>query len=109
MKLVMHQSERVTSTSGSLEELLGEESDPESWPGDSTSPTDSELGLEQQTEIETSDLFSDFYSDSDFDDAEGPEVLTGPQSRGGLPQQNGTPRQSSFPGFKCDGWGCGGI
>ena len=38
----MHQSERVTSTSGSLEELLGEESDPESWPGDSTSPTDSE-------------------------------------------------------------------
>ena len=40
----MHQSERVTSTSGSLEEL-GEESDPESWPGDSTSPTDSESFL----------------------------------------------------------------
>ena len=37
----MHQSERVTSTSGGLEE--GEESDPESWPGDSTSPTDSEF------------------------------------------------------------------
>ena len=40
----MHQSERVTSTSGSLEEEEeGEESDPESWPGDSTSPTDSEF------------------------------------------------------------------
>ena len=40
---MMHQSERVTSTSGSVEE--GEESDSESWPGDSTSPTDSEFFL----------------------------------------------------------------
>lgn len=54
----MHQSERVTSTSGGQE---GEESDLDidSWPGDSTSPTDN------------------FYSDSDYDDSEGAEGPSG--------------------------------
>merc|ERR1712080_675596 len=78
---IMHQSERVTSTSGGLEE--GEESDSESWPGDSTSPTDN------------------FYSDSDFDDTEGAEVLTSPRERtqnsGGLPQHNGSNRSLGEP------------
>ena len=50
---------------------------------------------------------SDFYSDSDFDDAEGPEVLAGPRERpqgmGGHAQQNGTSRQSSLLGIKFDG------
>jgi len=49
----MHQSERVTSTSGGQE---GEESDLDidSWPGDSTSPTDSE---EKECEEEKQTIF----------------------------------------------------
>ena len=106
---IMHQSERVTSTSGGLEE--GEESDSESWPGDSTSPTDSKSFSKKRRKGQKNfDYFNahqcvltkfipDFYSDSDFDDTEGAEVLTSPRERtqnsGGLPQHNGSNRQTN--------------
>ena len=57
------------------------------------------LTISTPTNVFLTEFIPDFYSDSDFDDTEGAEVLPSPRERaqnsGGLPQHNGSNRQTN--------------